>query len=306
MADAGPGRVREADTPFAKRTSKPEFFRDVGARLIQKKELSGSAVTIERIERRGAGTVDWRFRQDRDALFYFEQGIVACQGVLDGERVSRQLNGATRLAFVEAGSTVETLVDVPGRCSYWVAFIDRERLLGKEDSFGRRGLASRIGFDSASVALSVSSLKTELMRCDELSNMFIESWAIQALILLHRSIDELPQQSGARLSKGQVATVIEFMSANMEQNITLDCVAKSVGLSARHLRRLFRASTGIGPSEMFANMRLEKAAHDLRHSRKHITDISMDCGFTQPQHLATAFRRKFGLTPTEYRQKAAS
>jgi len=63
--------------------------------------------------------------------------------------------------------------------------------------------------------------------------------------------------------------------------------------------------TGVGPSEMFENMRLEKAAHDLRYGRKH-TDISLDCGFSQPRHLATAFRRRFGLTPTEYLQKAAS
>jgi AraC-like DNA-binding protein len=76
-----------------------------------------------------------------------------------------------------------------------------------------------------------------------------------------------------------------------------------VGLSPRNFRHLFRASTGVGPSEMFENMRLEKAAYHLRYGRH--TDIWLDCGFSQPQHLATAFRRRFGLTPTEYRQKAA-
>jgi AraC family transcriptional regulator len=77
-----------------------------------------------------------------------------------------------------------------------------------------------------------------------------------------------------------------------------------VGLSPRNFRHLFPASTGVGPSEMFENMRLEKAANDLRYGRKH-TDICLDC-VSQPQHLATAFRRRFGLTPTAYRQKAAS
>src|SRR6266849_5128845 len=78
MANAMQGCVREADNSFAKRTPKLEFFRDVGAPLIQKKVLSGPAVTIEWIERGGRGSVDWRYRQDRDALFYFEQGVVAC------------------------------------------------------------------------------------------------------------------------------------------------------------------------------------------------------------------------------------
>jgi hypothetical protein len=52
-------------------------------------------VTIEWIERRGAGAVDWRYRQDRDALFYFEQEVVACRGVLDGSRISRPLSGTS-------------------------------------------------------------------------------------------------------------------------------------------------------------------------------------------------------------------
>jgi AraC-like DNA-binding protein len=61
----------------------------------------------------------------------------------------------------------------------------------------------------------------------------------------------------------------------------------------------------MGPNAMLTNIRLERAAQDLRYSRKSITDISLDCGFSQPQHLATAFRRKFGLTPTAFRQSTA-
>ena len=215
------------------------------------------------------------------------------------------MDGATKLAFIEAGSTIETSVEVPGRCLYWVAFIDRERLLGEEKSLGQRRLPSRIGLESAAVALAINNLRTELVGGDELSNLFIESWAIQSLIHLHRSFDGPPQQMNVRLGKNEIAKVIEFMDANLERNITLSSIANLVGLSPRHFRRLFRASTGVGPSEMFENMRLEKAAHDLRYGRKH-TDISLDCGFSQPQHLATAFRRRFGLTPTEYLQKAAS
>jgi AraC family transcriptional regulator len=86
----------------------------------------------------------------------------------------------------------------------------------------------------------------------------------------------------------------------------IECIATLVGLSPRHFRRLFRASTGVGPNEMFTNMRLERAARDLRDSQKNVTEISLDCGFSEPQHLATAFRRKFGLTPTEFRRKVAS
>jgi AraC-like DNA-binding protein len=298
MAENRQDCVREKDNPFAGRTSKVEFFREVGAPLIRRKTLSGSAVTIEWIERRGAGAVDWRFRQDRDALFYFQQGIVGCRGVLDGRKISRQLSVPSKLAFIQAGSTVEAEVKVPGRCIYWVAFIDWGRLLGREESFRRCRLASRIGFENPAMALAVNSLRSELACNDELSTLYLESWAVQTLVLLHRSLDELPSQAHARLGKDKLSKVIEFMEANVGNDITLDCIAKLVDLSPRHLRRVFLAATG--PSEMFTNIRLERAARDLRHSRKSVTEISLDYGFSQPQHLATAFRRKFGLTPTAF------
>jgi AraC family transcriptional regulator len=305
MAEAMQGRVREPDDAFAKRPSKPKFFREVGAPLIQKTVLSGSAVTIEWMERCGSGSVDWRYRQARDALFYFEQGVVGCRGELDGDRLCRRLDGAGKLAFIEAGSTIETKVDVPGRCFYWVAFIDKPRLLGDaEEILSRRRLGSQIGFRNARLAVAVKSLKTELLRHDELSNLFIDSWAIQALIFLHRLSDEFPQRSKLTLNNTEVSRIVEFMEANIDRNITLDSVASLVKLSPRHFRRVFRASTGVGPSQMFTNIRLEQAARDLRYSRKSITTISLDCGFSQPQHLATAFRRQFGLTPSEFRRQA--
>lgn len=307
MANSMQGRVRQADNSFVKRTSKHEFFREVGAPLIRKDALFGSAVTIERMERRGRGTVAWRYRQPQDALFYFEQGVVACCGMLDGDHTSRRLDGATRLAFIEAGSTIETEVEVPGRCFYWVAFIDRARLLGDaEELLNRRRLKSEIGFQNARLSVAVESLKAELLRNDELSNLLIDSWAIQALVFLHRLSDENPQRSPVQLSKAEIAKVTEYMEANVDKNITLESIASLIGLSARHFRRLFRTSTGFRPSEMFTNIRLQKAARDLRYSRKNIIDISLDCGFSQPQHLATAFRRKFGLTPTEFRREVTS
>lgn len=307
MADSRPDRVRVEDGPFAKRSSKVDFFREVGAPLVRQKTLSRSAVTIEWIERRGTGKVDWRYRQDRDALFFFEQGIVACHGVLDGRGISRSLNGTSKLAFIEAGSTVESEVEVPGRCIYWVAFIDKERLLGAEERLAQRRLASSIGFQSTAMAAAMNGLRPELVRNDDLSTLYLESWAMQALVLLHRALDEpAPRGLDARIGKSALSKVIDFMEANVGADLTLQTIAKLVDLSPRQLRRAFVAATGVGPNEMFMNIRLEHAARDLRQGSRSVTDISLDCGFSQPQHLATAFRRKFGLTPTEFRRSSLS
>src|SRR5260370_42148389 len=82
----------------------------------------------------------------------------------------------------------------------------------------------------------------------------------------------------------------------------IESIATLVGLSPRHFRRLFRASTGVGPNELFTNMRLERAGRDLCDSQKKATEIALDWAFPQPQHLATAFRQTFGVAPKEFRR----
>jgi Bacterial regulatory helix-turn-helix proteins, AraC family len=154
----------------------------------------------------------------------------------------------TSLAFIEACSTVETEVEISGRCLCWVAFIDKARLLDDEEEILRpHRLDSLIGFDNAALAVAVKGLRAELTRTDDLSNLYIESWAIQALVHLHRSFDDFQHQSRGRLTKNEISKVVDFMEANIAENITLECIATLVGLSPRHFRRLFRASVGVGP-----------------------------------------------------------
>ncbi|MEW9004081.1 MAG: helix-turn-helix domain-containing protein, partial [Pseudomonas aeruginosa] len=56
------------------------------------------------------------------------------------------------------------------------------------------------------------------------------------------------------------------------------------------------------PGRMQLDLRMERAANLLVESSFSITEISAQCGFSQPQHLATAFRKRYSLTPTEFRR----
>ena len=84
-----------------------------------------------------------------------------------------------------------------------------------------------------------------------------------------------------------------------------DRTALSIGLgiSIRRLSEIFQAQ-GTSVAQCIRAMRLERLAHDLRDPRKEsasITQIALDCGLTNPQHLARAFRDNFGCSPSEYR-----
>jgi AraC-like DNA-binding protein len=79
-------------------------------------------------------------------------------------------------------------------------------------------------------------------------------------------------------------------------------IAESLGVSTRYLQLVF-AQVGTTPSRFLLVRRLEAAAARLRRPDKlaRITDVAMECGFSDLSHFSRAFRRRFGVTARDYR-----
>ena len=296
--DAG---VRQTALPFAQWTPPWLTVRDVGAPLLRQTCLRSRNVSVEWLQRLGSGPVAWRFRQDRHALFLFERGIASCQGTVDGQRIGTSLQGAARLAFVPAGAAVEATFDVPARCSYFVAFFDASPLLDWDEETAGLGVPElQVGFAHPRLALAVTQLRQEMMHRDGVSRLMVEGFAAQAWALLHRHMAVAP--NGPRALRPKVLrTVLNHMRERISEDVSVAELAVLAGLGARQFCRRFRAATGTTPARARDGMRLDLATTLLTTTPRSITDIALDCGFSQPQHLATAIKRRCGLTPSELR-----
>ncbi len=88
--------------------------------------------------------------------------------------------------------------------------------------------------------------------------------------------------------------------------LTPDVVAADAGLSPRHLRRVF-ASAGRTPAGYILDERLRACAGTLAdpaQSHRSITAVALDHGFVSAAHFSRAFRRRFAMSPREYRAAA--
>jgi AraC family transcriptional regulator len=90
----------------------------------------------------------------------------------------------------------------------------------------------------------------------------------------------------------------------MEDELSLDEMAQSVGLSTAHFARMFRKSTGQTPHQFVLRRRLERAKLMLRAPDARVLDVAVACGFKTQQHFAQVFRDVWGVSPTEYRQES--
>jgi AraC family transcriptional regulator len=105
------------------------------------------------------------------------------------------------------------------------------------------------------------------------------------------------------LGPARLRKIEELVKFRLEDELTLNEMAQSVGLSTAHFSQMFRRSTGESPHQFVLRHRVERAKEMLRAAEARVLDVAVACGFKTQQHFARAFRRICGASPTEYRQE---
>jgi AraC-like DNA-binding protein len=109
------------------------------------------------------------------------------------------------------------------------------------------------------------------------------------------SLNNRPQKP----EHGKVMRAKEFLIENYQRVVTLDTLAKVVGLSPYYLLRTFRSTVGITPHDFLTQIRVERAKRLLRLGST-ISDVAADTGFVDQAHFTRRFREIMGVTPGRY------
>lgn len=97
--------------------------------------------------------------------------------------------------------------------------------------------------------------------------------------------------------------VADFMDANLHRKLSLDELARSVGISASHLWRLFKIEAGMPPGQYLQKLRMQKASRLLTTTPMSVKRISIEVGYSDKSLFGRHFRKAHGLTPSEYRAR---
>ena len=102
----------------------------------------------------------------------------------------------------------------------------------------------------------------------------------------------------------QIVEAARYISEHYMEFISTQDVAKAVGFSPNYLSRKFRTVTGIGLHEYLVFVRLHHAAQELMGTSDSITTIALRCGFSDSNYFKDSFKKKYGVTPRNYRKMA--
>ena len=92
---------------------------------------------------------------------------------------------------------------------------------------------------------------------------------------------------------------IDFMEANLCNDISADDVAKEVCISSFYLQKGFAIVTGFSLMEYIRNRRLYNAAQDILKNEEKIIEIAYKYCYETPESFTKAFTRFHGITPRE-------
>jgi len=96
--------------------------------------------------------------------------------------------------------------------------------------------------------------------------------------------------------------VIDYVNDNLNKSLSLEELAAVAFFSPFHFHRIFVAVTGETVNNFTNRIRNEKAARLLKFSKKSISEISIECGFSSTSTLSRLFKQYFEISPSGYRK----
>lgn len=146
-----------------------------------------------------------------------------------------------------------------------------------------------------------SALRSEFMRGDG----FAAGLRLAELLCMLRRKADIGRRMKRAASPGEkeaVTCACEFIDTNYGEAIQLADIASAVHLSPNYLHTMFQRVTGETPLAMLTRVRMEKAL-DLLALDTDIAEIAQLCGFESQSYFSYVFRKRFGISPREFRSR---
>ena len=136
----------------------------------------------------------------------------------------------------------------------------------------------------------------------QLDNLFHNNGSLLDMTLQLLTILSLLRERKDDLQK-PANLISAYLLSAYTQPITLEMLCRRFHYSKNHIINLFKAEYGITPFEYIDNLRLTRVKHLMEVTSDSVESIIQDCGFSTYSHFFRLFRRKNGMSPTEWRTK---
>ncbi|WP_051979411.1 helix-turn-helix domain-containing protein [Edaphobacter aggregans] len=230
----------------------------------------------------GPGSIEWGSKRSALEKFDYAAGDLALCHRHEGEWVG--------------------LMNVP---HLQLGISDAALMASSDGAYGEVELRPSRKFADSRLSALAAAARAEMVAGFPSGRLFLDSveQAMAVALVMGHAVRHRPVQIyRGGLGSARLWRIRELVHAKMGDDLSLDEMAQSIGLSTAHFARMFRKSTGETPYRFVLRQRVERATAMLRAPDARVLDVAVACGFKTQQHFAQVFRDVCGVSPTQYRQ----
>lgn len=169
-------------------------------------------------------------------------------------------------------------------------------------------LVPEFGREDESLRHLILALREEARSGGASGVLFVDSvlQAIQMRLLLSYGRPVAPEGEGRRggLAPWRLKRVMEYIDANLGNEMGLAELAAVAMVSPFYFSRLFKQSTGQGPHAYVLSIKIRKAKEYLREGSLPLVEISNLLGFCNQAYFTTVFKQATGITPRRFQEES--
>lgn len=185
---------------------------------------------------------------------------------------------------------------------YWIGFsgsnIDSRV---EKNFFSKENPVYEIGYNESIVELYRQAIEVAKRQEAYFQQLLagIVNHILGLMFMTERKIRLEPDEAGHQL----VERAKMLMQESLERDMTMPQLAGELGTSYATFRHGFKKHTGMSPSQYFIGMKIHRAKEILRSSDISIKELSIRLRFENPEYFATLFKKKTGVSPSEFRKR---
>ena len=99
-----------------------------------------------------------------------------------------------------------------------------------------------------------------------------------------------------------IVSITKYLQNHLQEDVSLNVLAQEFHLNAQYISQLFKSEIGVGFLTYLTNIRIEHAKKLLLSTDDAISDISDQCGYNDYRVFTKVFKKKEGITPSQFRR----
>ncbi|MDT0575865.1 helix-turn-helix transcriptional regulator [Croceicoccus sp. F390] len=272
------------------------------------------AFQFEHIRQDGRGPFEQTHRLDRPSVVYLRNGsnhpALGCLGQPTSHRSFTPFGVA---ALIPANLTLHVRSPEFQYREMIIMRFDEAQLGTMSPANGNAPfdeLVACIDLHGADLIQALDRLARELVAPRHASDTILQGLGLLITGELARCLAELRHARLGRrgmLAPWQIARIEDHLTGLIDTSgataadCSVDELARLCGIGRRHLMRAYKATTGITVMEQVTRRRFDAAVRMLEHSDAPLKTIAWQLGFSSQGNFSTAFRRRFGQSPGQWR-----